>query len=209
MGQSRSPKYPADQGRSRKGIDEAAARARKALRFDPLEPISAFECMYRLREYRALAAGRELPVVYGVKQLEPGVKGETHYSARHSRLEITLSEETYEQLDRPFAREDPHARFSFFHELGHATLHGTELVRLSRIPKSQADAMMRDCSTKVHAYRDVEWQANTFAASMMMPFAALRELRQDRSLTVAELCRVFLVSRKSAEIRLQVFWEEN
>jgi len=207
MGLSRSPRYPADHGMSLKGIDEAAARARKALGFDPLAPISAFECMYRLRDYRVIAGGRELPVVYGVTPLEPGVKGETFYNATNSRLEITLSEETYERIDNPHG-EDPHARFSFFHELGHATLHGVELMRLSKIPASKAIAMMRDGSRKVDAYRDVEWQANTFSASMMMPFATLRALYRANRLSVAEICKVCNVSWSSAEIRFQVFFEE-
>jgi hypothetical protein len=72
MAERRSPKFPADQGRSRKVIDTLAVRARLALGFGPLESVSAMECMHRLGNYNVSAKGTNLPVVYGVKVLEPG-----------------------------------------------------------------------------------------------------------------------------------------
>lgn len=197
-----SPRFPADKGRSYKVIEQEAASVRSALGLPPSGPVSALACMRRLR---SLFVGKHsIPVAYGTMKLEPGVEGETYYNVAVRRLEIMLSEPVYIGLDNDVG-EQSRPRFSFFHELGHAALHSAELVRLSRIPKSQAEAFMRANYPKVADYRNVEWQANAFAGCFMMPALSLEELRAAKKLNVSEICRRFNTSLRSSEIRLGVF----
>jgi IrrE N-terminal-like domain len=199
-----SPHFPADTPRSYASIERDAARARLALGFGLSEPIAARECMRRLRGIEAIARKERLPIVYAVTKLGPGVEGETSFDRERRRLEIALSEKTYSRLTdwRP---EDGRARFSFFHEFGHANLHCNELIRLARIPKVNAEAFMRATFAEVEGCRDVEWQANAFSSAIMMPAIALEQLRLESRLRMEEVCRVFQVSRTSAEIRIGVF----
>jgi hypothetical protein len=200
----RSPKFPANVPRGYQAIEREAAATRKRLGFDPVEPISAFECMCRLHAFSVAVGGTLVPVDYGVTKLEPGKEGETRFNRERKRLEIILDEDTYSKLDDPNS-EDPRARFSYFHELGHAALHGNELVSISAIPESRAEAFMRAHYRGIAPFRDVEWQANAYSGAQMMPAAALETLRKAGRLNVAELCRTFKVSWKAAEIRLDVF----
>ena len=197
-----SPRFPADKGRSYKGIERESDAVRHALGLPARGPVSALDCMKRLRSL--LVGPQSMPVAYGTMKLEPGVEGETYYNSDIRRLEIMLSEPVYSGLDNDVG-EQPRPRFSFFHELGHASLHSAELIRLSRIPKSQAEAFMRAKYPQVADFRNVEWQANAFAGCFMMPATSLEEIRLARRLSVAEICRIFNVSTRSAEIRLGVF----
>ncbi|WP_270505597.1 ImmA/IrrE family metallo-endopeptidase [Paraclostridium sordellii] len=76
--------------------------------------------------------------------------------------------------------------FTIAHELGHLLLHSNQKVELAR-----GDSPMM-------IYESTEWQANTFAAALLMP--ADKITSEDTKFTVA---RKFGVSITAAELRLK------
>ena len=78
-------------------------------------------------------------------------------------------------------------RFTLAHELGHYVLHS---------PRERSYALRRDSTP-------VEWEANWFAAGLLMPekkfLQAMAETKDDMSLLAAR----FGVSRQAADVRLQ------
>lgn len=79
------------------------------------------------------------------------------------------------------------ARFTLAHELAHLLLHGKSNISFARATEN------------VPAYRKPEWQANTFAAELLIP----RHLVKDMSLEdVMQECGV---SRQCAEIQMKKY----
>lgn len=76
-------------------------------------------------------------------------------------------------------------RFTLAHELGHFMLHSLQDYRFARVQDS------------VPAYRDPEWQANTFASMLLMPRDRIRGMSVDE---VADACGT---SKQAAEIALK------
>lgn len=68
---------------------------------------------------------------------------------------INIREDVYEGAIKDNGRD----RFTLAHELGHFLMHNKNHVKLARIENGQ----------KCEIYRDPEWQANTFAAELLMP----------------------------------------
>jgi Zn-dependent peptidase ImmA (M78 family) len=77
----------------------------------------------------------------------------------------------------------PRHRFTLAHESGHAIMHVGTLNRMSP-------------SAKPITFRDPEWQANKFAAALLMP----RHLVKKRK-SIDEIMQRFGVSREAAELR--------
>lgn len=96
------------------------------------------------------------------------------------------------QTDVPFRK-----RFTIAHELGHHFLH---LVADGDFVDTQVD-LFRDAEAGELAPRQVEVQANQFAAALLMPEALVRtSFGPTRNL--ADLARVFNVSEEAMAIRL-------
>lgn len=85
---------------------------------------------------------------------------------------------------------DGMARFTIGHELGHIALHRPELIGLARGTPT---------GRQFHkVFEDSEWQADVFAAELLMPaYTIVREC-----MTASEIQQVFGVSAKAAEIRI-------
>lgn len=82
--------------------------------------------------------------------------------------------------------DDPRARFTIMHELGHGLLGHRRTINRSGI----------DRAPKV--YEDSEWQANQFAAELLMPLDVIR----DRKLNTATKIEMhFRVSNQAATLR--------
>lgn len=62
-------------------------------------------------------------------------------------------------------RGNPRDRFTLCHEFGHYILHQPDRVEYAR--------------GKVPAYRNPEWQANTFAAELMAPYSLVKDYKPD------------------------------
>lgn len=92
---------------------------------------------------------------------------------------ITLSASTYSKL----RKSDPRARSTAAHELGHLLMHTRQHVFHYRT-KSKDRCV------------DPEWQANTFAAALLMPRHAFLKMK-----TVRQAMKAFGVSRGAALVR--------
>merc|ERR1711916_71906 len=82
-------------------------------------------------------------------------------------------------------------RFTLAHELGHFFLHSKQSIPLTREMNPKAGH---------EAYEDSEWQANTFAAELLVDS---RLLRDARILSVEEISKKFFVSKQTAKIQLK------
>ena len=198
--QPASPKFRADRNRSYREIEREAMMTRRTLGYSPDErlPSNFFEALSGFRT----GSRQQLLTEYSVEELCEGVEAQTYFRAQpRPTIVIALSEETYDELQV----ERPRARFSAAHELGHAVLHYRELVRLSRIPHSEA-ALLRGSIGELPAYSDAEWQANAFAGALLMPAAALKSLEDEVwALEAREIANAFGTSLTSARYRLQTF----
>ena len=101
-----------------------------------------------------------------------GAEGRTDWH----RPVITLSAGTYAALSRGDAR----ARSTAAHELGHLLMH-------TQKPVFHYRSKSHDCRV------DPEWQANAFAAALLMPADAFRKMK-----TVSQAKKTFGVSRGGA-----------
>lgn len=81
---------------------------------------------------------------------------------------------------------DGHSRYTFAHEIGHFILHLHDII-----------GFPRGGSQKVPAYKRSEWQANVFAAALLMPKGLVTGLDVD------EIVEHFGVSKQAAEIRIK------
>lgn len=84
----------------------------------------------------------------------------------------------------------PRSKFTFWHEIGHMCL-------------GHDKKFARDASGEVaehQAYEDSEWQANQFAAEMLMP---LDEIRKMGDVSPDVVAKEFGVSYEAAEIRIR------
>ncbi len=77
----------------------------------------------------------------------------------------------------------PRDRFTIAHEIGHLFLHDDVSVSFARNEKS------------IPAYKDPEWQANTFAAELLVPYS------QIKGMAVEEISKKYIVSKKVAQIQ--------
>jgi hypothetical protein len=94
---------------------------------------------------------------FEIEELPENYEGYTDIINR----KLVLSEITYENL----LKNVPRARFTAAHELGHVFLHGDQ-PRLKRFNEQNSLKYNR---TELLPYEDPEWQANEFAASLLIP----------------------------------------
>jgi hypothetical protein len=87
---------------------------------------------------------------------------------------------------RDICNNDERARFTIFHELGHLLL-------------AHSRTFHRDAGSPVEMFENSEWQADQFAAEILMP---LDIIRNRGFTTAAELQRQFGVSFQAASYRL-------
>lgn len=81
--------------------------------------------------------------------------------------------------------DNPRDRFTLCHELGHFLLHTPDRVSFAR--------------GDIPAYRNPEWQANTFAGELMAPYGLTYNLTADE---IAEKCGM---SKQAAKIQYDSF----
>lgn len=108
---------------------------------------------------------------------------------------IQLPNATYKRLEKG----DPQARFTVAHEFGHAQLHGKEQA-LGTFPfRNHVTFAQR---SRIRAFEDPEWQANTFAAAILMPIQAMRFLHYQGKMTSNHVMEIFQVSWPAANRRI-------
>lgn len=188
----------ADRPSSYRKLEAVAKSVRKCLRFPmerAIDPLFLFENVDEITIRRH--NGATVPLRSGVTALE-GSEGYTRYDDRRNFLEILASDRTYEWL------ETRHHRGVYFvaHELGHCILHADQLIRLARLPARQQAAFHRNRESH-RPLEDTEWQANAFAAALLMPASGLAELeRETGRLTPSLISRRFRTSSEAAGYRL-------
>lgn len=84
-------------------------------------------------------------------------------------------------------RDSPRDRFTIAHELGHLILHGPESIVFHR----------KENMESIKAYENPEWQANVFAAALLMPPDNVINM------TVEEIRQTYKVSKTAAEFHLK------
>lgn len=131
-----------------------------------------------------------------VADLPPGLEGITDCGTK----EVTLAPEIYEGLERNNGR----CRFAAAHEVGHVALHAKQLAERAAIKFVNVGGLMLARRSSIKPYRDPEWQANAFAAGLLMPEEMVRKLASQtrRYLLVDRIMNTFEVSREAADYRI-------
>lgn len=99
---------------------------------------------------------------------------------------IVLSRRTYDNAEKGIGRD----RFTIAHEIGHFFLHRPGNLALYRIDDESN-------TTDIPAYKDPEWQANTFAGELLAPAELIK------GFSVIEVMENCKVSKEVSEIQLK------
>lgn len=146
-------------------------------------------------------AARRVPVDVGddgyslrtlvVEWLPRDQEGITWLEPERKLVKVGISESTAVGL----VGGAPRAIFCFAHELGHGILHRQDMLARA----DAADYLDDGRGTFGHPFsRDSEWQANAFAAALLMPAKGIPE-----GADAAAVADMFGVSMEAAEIRLR------
>lgn len=112
----------------------------------------------------------------------PGISAHAEAYCIPENLTIYLTSRTYKKA----IDNDPRTRFTIFHELGHLVLQHTRPLHRGGTNKS------------VKPFQDSEWQADQFAAEILMP---LEEIKRHGLLTASDIRDHFGVSQPAAQRR--------
>lgn len=99
----------------------------------------------------------------------------------NGEITILVSEAVWEGLEAP-ASKSHYARSTVGHEIGHAVLHVPVLRRRLLVH----DVLARTQRSSLRAYEDPEWQAWTFAGTILMPRMALNMLQGNETPLLTE-----------------------
>jgi len=122
----------------------------------------------------------------------PGFLSHSEACCIPERATIYLTSETYKKA----CKNDPRTRFTIFHELGHLILmHSRDFHRDQNIYE-----------IKPKPFMDSEWQANQFAAEILMPLEII--LREELK-TPFEIASKFGVSTQAALTRYNQLKKRN
>jgi hypothetical protein len=167
-----------------------------------LDPVPGLVLFERLDDYCVPVEESKIRLQYAVESLVSGIEAQAYYSVDEEAVVVALSETTYERLHAGTTR----ALFTVGHELGHAVLHSAELVD-RRLAAFESRALHRGSPRTHPAFMDTEWQANGFAAAMLMPARGLVQLEMEGRLDSVTVARTYLVSLHAAELRVKTFLE--
>jgi hypothetical protein len=188
----------ADQAMSYAKLEGRARHLREVLELDPNGQLPGVATFERLRRIVYRLGDETVGVTYAVEELPSGVEGWTTFDLGH--ITVTLTPRTYTGLERGTVR----ARFTLAHELGHLELHSPELLRLAALPHN-VRALARG-PRHYEVFYDTEWQADGFAAALLMPATGLAALeKRHGALTTRLVADFFAVSMDAARIRIDSF----
>lgn len=191
----------ADCGYSYRDLEEVAAYVRKKLDYSPTEAIDPLLLFDGLDIKVKIGKGQKIPIRGGVIELVDS-EGYAKYDKGRRIIEILASPKTYEWLENGY----PRGGYFVAHELGHCVLHTDRLMRLATMPKAQQAALHRGSNEVGHeAYMDTEWQANAFAAALLMPARGLLDLEKRSELSPDIIAEHFHVSEEAATYRLESY----
>lgn len=104
-------------------------------------------------------------------------------------------------VHRNLKMHQPRARFSGAHEIGHGVLHGRQLK--DRLLSGGKHGLYRRSDIK--PFLDPEWQANKYAAFLLMPTATMQMAIAEYGPNVRRLADLYRVSPESMSYRLRDF----
>lgn len=160
----------------------------------PLPARQVFERLDLLRRRDKTLFADDVPLEYAVEEApHQSVLAWTKYDDR--KFVVSVTPETYGGLEQG----DGPAVFSLCHELGHVDLHHRNLLQFAEIPHLQG--ALRRTARPHPIFRDSEWQADAYAAALMMPAEGLALLEARGELTVENLRSTYGASWTAATIR--------
>lgn len=119
-----------------------------------------------------------------VLEIEPVINMPGRYGVTYPEHNlIVLREDVYENA----INDVPRDRFTVAHELGHYLMHDSQSVQLAR----------ESAREFIPAYRQPEWQANTFAGELLAPPCIITDMNIQQ---VMDICGV---SWETASIQLK------
>src|SRR5690606_38684487 len=148
-----------------------------------------------IRDSLDLSDEKSFPVVQLLEFFLPNLDEKFTYEIVPIEEMMGSYAETYPEQSKIVIREDvytraiegvPRDRFTIAHEIGHFILHRPGRIVLAR--KTKHD--------KIPAYKNPEWQANTFAGELLAPPQVIR------GLTIQEVTLICGVSYDVAKIQL-------
>jgi hypothetical protein len=201
MGTPRGHRAP--DSHSYASLERTAASIRKELGFAATDPLPGLDLFERLDSFAVRVGRQRIPLNYGVvPDLPHGVDARTRYDVPSGWILVELPENGY----RALIREQPHVRFSLFHEIAHAILHPVTLLRFSVMPQVHV-ALLRGEHTGHAPCEDTEWQADALSAALLMPAVGLLAMEKAGTLDAESIAQEFSVSFTAATIRLRNFKE--
>jgi hypothetical protein len=189
-------------GRTYVDIEADAKQTRETLRLDE-GAVPGAMLFERLDDLVAVTTKGDIPVIASPKEGIPA-EGLTHFRPdreENGQIELMLREDVYQAL----RRDEPRARFTLMHELGHVVLHANDLVQHGELPHFGAGFRRANKSGTHKPWQDTEWQANAFAGAFLMPARELRALERAGMLTTLTLVRRFGVSAEAANYRIKIY----
>jgi hypothetical protein len=132
-----------------------------------------------------------------VEELAPGLEGITDCVER----EVTLAPHIYEGMEKGVGR----CRFAAAHEFGHVVMHADELAARVGVKFMSGSKVLLARRSDIKPFRNPEWQADAFAAAVLMPATTVRRalLGAAPADMWSNVTSTFAVSREAAEYRLQ------
>lgn len=190
----------ADRKRSYFSIEQDAGNLRRLLQLEPLVRFDARSF------YDEVLPDSTVACRSGIITLREAVEecvqeGLTRWNADAGVIEVVLSGETYDSLQRDHVR----ARSTVAHELGHAYLHTDQIIGLAGMSLTSQVALHRERSSH-QACEDTEWQANAFASALLVPAEGVQRLflRLNRH-SESEIAEQFGVSMELAHYRILTY----
>lgn len=133
----------------------------------------------------------------GVQELSDGTEGMTWPDGR-----VYVNEATY----RGAMRGEGRPRFTMCHEAYHALEHRSQ-IRNVLVDTGELALFRR---SELPPAVDPEWQANVFAASVLMPWQAVKQvLAEAADKSIEDMMYFFGVSKSAAAIRIREFKRRN
>jgi hypothetical protein len=151
----------------------------------------------KIREVVGFENEPYFPVIPFIEQVMPQIFQDFCHEILEDKEMPRSYAEALPQLNLLKIREDVYIgalsdngrhRFTLAHEIGHFIFHGEGRVSLARSGE-----------TRIPAYQQPEWQANTFAGELLIP---THLMRGKEIVEIVNLCKV---SRQAAEIQYKFF----
>jgi len=187
---------PAFRSQSYRSIDQLASTFRRELGYEDTERFDAMKFFNKqVGDLEVQSKGQTIAVEEAVDKCQQ--EGLVRWDPESTVMYFVLSEKTHSDLRRGVQR----ATFTVAHEAGHLKLHTEEIMGLAGLNLQSQAALHRHADPHPW-YLDTEWQANAFAAALLMPKAQLTQMRRNGWIEPREVAEFYGVSETTAKIRI-------